>query len=584
MKGVLDEMELYGRYFRTYRKLFFFAVFFVFLETMVDLLQPTLMARIIDDGIRRGEVSRVLQLGGLMLGATALGAGFAALRNILASRVSQRFGQELREDLFRQTLYLGEGEADALGSGSLVTRLTNDTAQCMQFANGMMRIFFKAPITALGSVILAFLLSPQLSLVLFLLLLVVGVLITLSMRLSYTRFAWVQKAMDQLNAKVQEYLLGIRLVKTYGRHETEREKFEGVNGELEKRSMASQRVIAWFSPLLTLTLSLGIALVLYLGSLMFSRGEIEVGKIAAYISYMTQILTSIIMITNIFNTFVRTKTSSARILEVLDSPGEAPTAGEPFGEAVRALAFDGVSFAYPAGSGVPALKKVTFTLAAGETLAVIGSTGSGKSTLSWLLLRFYEPSEGFITLNGRDIQTLDPGEIRQRIALAPQKPQLFSGTVRENISWGRPDDPGEDVEWAARTAMAEEFILKMPKGYDSPLRQGGVNLSGGQKQRISIARALAKRGEILILDDATSALDALTEAKVRSALRGIFPKPMTFLITQRVSTAMGADRILVLEEGSVAGWGTHGALLKNCTIYRELYDSQIGLEEKPYGE
>lgn len=584
MKGALDEMELYGRYFRFYRKPFFFAVFFVFLETMVDLLQPTLMARIIDDGIRRGEVSRVLQLGGIMLGATALGAGFATLRNILASRVSQRFGQELREDLFRQTLYLGEGEADALGSGSLVTRLTNDTAQCMQFANGMMRIFFKAPITALGSVILAFLLSPRLSLVLFLLLLVVGFLITLSMRLSYTRFAWVQKAMDQLNAKVQEYLLGIRLVKTYGRHETEREKFEGVNGELEKRSMASQRVIAWFSPLLTLTLSLGIALVLYLGSLMFSRGEIEVGKIAAYISYMTQILTSIIMITNIFNTFVRTKTSSARILEVLDSAGEAPTAGEPFGEAVRDLTFDGVSFAYPAGSGVPALKKVTFTLAAGETLAVIGSTGSGKSTLSWLLLRFYEPSEGFITLNGRDIQTLDPGEIRQRIALAPQKPQLFSGTIRENIVWGRPDASVEDVEWAARTAMAEEFILKMPKGYDSPLRQGGVNLSGGQKQRISIARALAKRGEILILDDATSALDALTESKIRRSLRGIFPKPMTFLITQRVSTAMGADRILVLEEGSVAGWGTHGELLKSCAIYRELYDSQIGLEEKPYGE
>ncbi|MBR0576077.1 ABC transporter ATP-binding protein [Proteiniclasticum sp. BAD-10] len=577
-------MELYGRYFRTYRKLFFFAVFFVFLETMVDLLQPTLMARIIDDGIRRGEVSRVLQLGGLMLGATALGAGFAALRNILASRVSQRFGQELREDLFRQTLYLGEGEADALGSGSLVTRLTNDTAQCMQFANGMMRIFFKAPITALGSVILAFLLSPQLSLVLFLLLLVVGVLITLSMRLSYTRFAWVQKAMDQLNAKVQEYLLGIRLVKTYGRHETEREKFEGVNGELEKRSMASQRVIAWFSPLLTLTLSLGIALVLYLGSYMFSRGEIEVGKIAAYISYMTQILSSIIMITNIFNTFVRTKASSARILEVLDSPGEAQTKGESLGQALKVLAFDEVSFAYPAGSGVPALKKVTFTLAAGETLAVIGSTGSGKSTLSWLLLRFYEPSDGCITLNGQDIQTLDPGEIRQRIALAPQKPQLFSGTVRENIAWGRPDAPAKDEEWAARTAMAEEFILKMPKGYDSPLRQGGVNLSGGQKQRISIARALAKRGEILILDDATSALDALTEAKVRSALRRIFPKPMTFLITQRVSTAMGADRILVLEEGSVAGWGTHGELLKSCAIYRELYDSQIGLEEKSYGE
>ena len=573
-------MNIYKRYFRKYRVLFFTATTFVFLEAMADLLQPTIMARIIDEGVREKSVETVIGYGLLMLFITFLGAVFATLRNILASKVSQGFGKDLRADLFEKIMNFSEGSADRMESGSLITRMTNDTAQAVQFVNGMMRIFFKAPVTGIGSMILAAALSPKLSMILFLVVGVVAVLIYFSMKLSYERFAKVQYAMDRLNLVVQEYLLGIRLVKAFGRQDFEEEKFAKSNEDLERKGISSQLVIAYFAPVLSLVVSLGIAMVLYAGSILFVRQEIEVGKVAAFISYMTQILTSIIMITNIFTTFVRTKASTERIHEVFMAEEDAKGGTKVSTSEAMSVVFENLSFSYPSGSGLYALENLSFRINAGETLAVIGPTGSGKSTLVWLLLRFYDVKEGRILLDGIDIRDYAVDKVRNAVSVSSQKTMLFSGSIRDNIAWSSPEMSPERVESAAQAAQAEEFILSMQEGYESSIYQGAVNLSGGQKQRVSIARALAKESQLLILDDSTSALDAVTDRKVREAIKEFKPRRTTILITQRIGTAMGADKILVLSQGKMEGFGTHEDLMKNSSTYRDLYVSQIGELDK----
>lgn len=569
-------MNIYKKYFRKYRLLFFTAITFVFLESMADLLQPTIMARVIDEGVREKSVETVMRYGLLMLFITFLGAIFATIRNILASRVSQGFGKDLRADLFEKIMNFSEGSADQMESGSLITRMTNDTAQTVQFVNGMMRIFFKAPVTGIGSMILAAALSPKLALILFAVVFIVAILIYISMKMSYERFAKVQYAMDRLNLVIQEYLLGIRLVKAFGRQDFEEEKFAGANEDLEKKGIRSQIVIAYFAPILSFVVSLGIALVLYAGSILFLNGEIEVGKVAAFISYMTQILTSIIMITNIFTTFVRTKASTERIHEIFMAEEDLKGGDLKLEPQGMEVSFSNLSFSYPSGSGLYALENLSFTVKSGETMAVIGPTGSGKSTLVWLLLRFYEVKEGSILLNGIDIRDYAVDEVRKAISVSSQKTMLFSGSVRENIAWSSPEMTSDRVEAAAEAAQAQEFIMSTKDGYDRFLYQGAVNLSGGQKQRISIARALVKESELLILDDSTSALDAVTDRKVREAIKVYQPDRTTILITQRIGTAMSADKILVLSHGRMEGFGTHEELLNSSSTYRDLYVSQIG--------
>lgn len=569
-------MSIYKRYFHKYRALFFCAVVCVFFEALCDLMQPTIMARIVDDGVRNRALDTVLRYGAVMLGITLMEAAFAAGRNILSSNVSQSFGADLRLDVFRKVLRFSEKSADRIESGSLITRVTNDTSQITQFVNGMMRIFIKAPVTCLGSMILAVLLSPRMSVVLFAVILAVGSFIVVSMKLSYERFSRVQYAIDRVNTVVQEYLMGVRLVKAFGRYGDEEKKFGAANGDLCEKSIRSQLVIAIFSPLMSLAVNLGIAGILLFGSFLFTSGLAEVGRIAAFISYMTQILASLIQITNIFNTFVRTKASTERIAEILTSEEDFQGTQAGFADAEGALVFENVTFAYPNGSGTPALKGLSFSVAPGETLAVIGPTGSGKSTLAWLCLRFYRVEQGAIRYGGTNLNDLDCGFLRSRIALAPQKSSLFSGSVYDNIAWGNPRATEEQVKAAARTAQADGFIRQMPDGYRSALGQGGVNLSGGQKQRISIARALVRDAPLLILDDCTSALDAITEAKVRRGLKETGGRRSVILITQRIGTAMSADRILVLDNGARAGFGSHAELLGTCRTYREIYESQIG--------
>ncbi|MCI1955284.1 MAG: ABC transporter ATP-binding protein/permease [Oscillospiraceae bacterium] len=579
-------MEIYRRCYKKYGFPFLAAALCVLLEALCDLMQPTIMADIIDRGVKNRQIPVILHFGVQMLVITFLGALFATARNILSSRVSQSFGADLRFDVFRKIMRLSESAPDPIDSGSLITRVTNDTAQVTQFVNGMMRIFFKAPVTCLGSIVLAVMLSPRLSLVLFAVVFLVSALIVASMKLSYSRFAKVQSAVDKVNRTVQEYLLGVRLVKAFGRYGDEKKKFDGVNRNVAERSVASQMVIVIFSPLMSLAVSLGIAASLFFGSVLFRAGQIDVGRIAAYINYMTQILASLIMITNIFNTFVRTKASNERILQVLRGEEDSGGSLRAFRDHSGRLSFRNVTFAYPSGSGTPAVRNLSFSLDPGETLAVIGPTGSGKSTVAWLCLHFYEAKEGAVLYNGTNVNDLDTKVLREQIALAPQKSMLFSGTVFENIALGRPGASEREVVEAAEIAQADGFIREMPEGYNSILGQGGVNLSGGQKQRISIARALVRNSPVLILDDCTSALDSVTEAKVRRGLKAAGNGKSVILITQKAGTAMAADQILVLDDGARAGYGSHRELLRTCAVYREIYESQIGTlrpEAEPYG-
>ena len=570
-------MKIYMRYFTKYKYWFFIAVSCVALEALCDLLGPTLMSHIINDGIELGMIQNVYLWGGRMIFAAALGAVFAVSRNIIASKVSQSFGADLRYDLFSKILNFRQGSADKIDSGSLIIRMTNDVTQLTQFVNGTMRIFFKAPLTCIGSIILASILNLRLSIIIYLVVIIVGLLLYLGMRLSYPRFGKLQAAMDRLNTVVEEYLMGVRLIKAFGTYSDEASRFEDDNTNLMKKGVHAQIVITFISPILTLVVGLGSAAALLAGSRLFTLGLTQPGQISAFIVYMAQILSSLLMITNIFNTFVKTKASVSRITEILNCEDDFKNSENNSDAVISGMVeFNNVTFSYPGGSGVPAIKNLSFYVPAGKSLAVIGPTGSGKSTLAWLLLRLYDPDKNSsIMFDGKDIKKLDIETVRKSVALVPQKAMLFSGTVLDNITWGNPKAEKAQVEAAIRTSGAD-FIYEMENGIDTYLGSGGINISGGQKQRISIARGLIKNSPILVLDDATSALDTLTETKVRDNLLSEDNKSTVILITQRCSTAMFADNILVLSDGERVGFGTHDELLEECSIYREIFDSQIG--------
>lgn len=564
---------LYSKYLKRYRGPFLTAITCVALEAICDLLGPTLMSNIINLGIDGSNLSKVYYWGGLMLVVTALGACFAITRNILASKVSQRIGADLRYDLFKKILYFSEEGADKIESGSLITRMTNDTSQVVQFINGIMRIFIKAPITCVGSIVLATLLNFKLSIIIYGVVGIVVVLIVISMKLSYPRFYKLQKAMDKVNSVVQEYLIGVRLVKAFGTYDKEKDKFRDANDKLMEKGISSQIVITLISPLMTFSVGIGTVIVIWVGSKLFSINLAEPGDITAFTIYMAQILTSLIMITNIFNVFVRTKASTERIKEIFQCEEDFFNNGE-ISELNGEVEFKNVTFAYPNGSGLPAINNLSFSLKSGEKLAIIGPTGSGKSTIAWLILRFYDVDEGSILINGKNIKDIDIGYLRKNITIIPQKPMLFSGSISENIKWGDNNASDKKIKLASKMAEAS-FIDNMEAGYDSLLGGGGVNLSGGQKQRISIARGILKNSKIVLLDDATSALDAVTEAKVRHNINSMDRGKTIITITQRCGTAMFSDKILVMDNGECVGFGTHSELMESCVIYRDIYKTQI---------
>lgn len=578
-------MKFLKQYINKYWKPFLTAVGFLTFETACDLLQPTIMSKIVDVGVAKKDMHYVLSLGGLMLLVTALGALAATGRNIISSKVSQKFGAELRLDLFKKIQGFSFQNIDNFEGASLVTRLTNDVNQVQIFVNGLMRIFVKAPLLCIGSLIMATRLNPGMSWILLIIVPVVSLIIFTNMKVGYPFFIKVQKALDKVNGVIREYLSGVRVVKAFNSFDYEVKRFGKSNEDLAKVSTTAMRVMAIFSPGITLTVNLGIVAILWLGGIKVNNGETQVGQIIAFINYMTQILFSLMMISFVFTMFVRARASAERIEEVFNEENTMKIKEDKsedyhiFGR----IDFNNVSFSYEGAKGDPVLKNITFTCMPGETIGIIGSTGSGKTSLINLIPRFYDASQGEVKVGGMDVKEMPIKVLRENIAVVPQKSVLFTGTVAENIRWGKENASLEEVERAAEIADAHEFIKNMPKGYNTMVGQGGVNFSGGQKQRLSIARAVIKNPKILILDDSTSAVDTATEVRIRGALKKYSQNLSTILIAQKISSVMEADKIIVLDNGEIAGMGTHDYLMDSCGIYQEIYKSQVGKEMTQHG-
>jgi ATP-binding cassette subfamily B multidrug efflux pump len=576
-------MKFLKVYVKKYFRIFLAAIFFLSIEATCDLLQPTVMSKIVDNGIKTKDISLVLKLGGLMLIITAIGACAAITRNIIASNVSQKFGTELRGDLYKKINKLSFDKIDRFETASLVTRLTNDVTQLQQFVNGMMRIFVKAPLLCIGSIIMAIIINPKMSLTLLIIVPIIIVLIYLNTKISFPFFRRVQQCIDKINSVMREFLSGIRVVKAFNRSEFEMERFSVKNNELTSVQTKAMRTLSFFPAAMNLTVNLGIVAIIWLGGIDINTGKMQVGQIIAYISYMTQILTSLMMISNVFTSFVRAKASTERINEVMIAQSTIIIPEHPVQNKNLNIEFDNISFHYDGGTE-PVLKNISFSCLAGETVGIIGSTGSGKTSLINLIPRFYDATEGTVKIGGIDIKKLDDRRLRDDIAIVPQNNTLFTGTIIDNIRWGNREATLDEVKKAAKLAQADAFISKFTEGYNTILGQGGVNLSGGQKQRISIARALVKNPKILILDDCTSAVDVITEAKIRSGLKEYSHNLICIIISQRISSVIAAEKIAVLENGELLQIGNHNELLAGCEIYRDIYLSQYGSEDLKGGE
>ena len=569
-------MKLILKYIRRHIRMFLTAIFFLTVETIAELLQPTFMSYIVDKGVKNRSVECILLYGGIMLGTAALGALGAVMRNIYASRTSQWIGKEMRSEIYGKIQTLSFENIDRLQPASLITRITNDVTQIQNFVNGSMRIMMKVPIICVGAITLIILQTPQQQPVLLVIICISGVLIWLNMKLGYPRFGRMQAKLDKLNEVSREFLSSIRVVKAFNAEEQEEEKFAEASGEFAAAGISAMRVLAVFSPLINLTVNLGIVILLLLSG---RQDAGEIGKLMASINYMTQVLFALGMITHILNSAVRAVASSKRVEEVLtEEPAQKlPLAPEKI-DIKGEITFLHTTFAYD-GTSMPALEDISFTVHPGETIGIIGPTGSGKSTLVNLIPRFYDPTKGEVRIDGSEIRQVDTDLLRHAISVVPQKALLFSGTIDQNLRWGKEDATDEELQNATRIACADEFISGFPAGLDTRLDQGGVNLSGGQKQRLSIARALVRRPKILILDDCTSALDASTEAEVLKGLKEEAAEMTVLLISQRISTVMNTDRVLCMEEGQIRGFGIHADLLESCPAYQAIYQSQIGGEQ-----
>ena len=551
------------------------------LEVSMDLLMPRLIQVIVDQGITPGNMGVVLTTGGWMLlvAVIALIGGYSC--GIYAIRAGQAFGADLRHALFAKVQTLSFSNLDKLETGGLITRLTNDVTQVTEVVMMMMRIMVRAPMLMVGGLIMAILTSPQLAWLFALLIPVVLLTLWWVVDRAYPLFSGVQKRLDVLNTVMQENLAGVRVVKAFVRAPHERQRFGRANTDLMQQNIRAVRTVAVTMPIMMLTVNVGIVAALWFGGALVDTGSMQVGQIIAFINYLMQSLTSLMMVGMLVMRISRAEASAVRIEEVLQSEAVVINRPQPtvdFTPQGR-VAFEHVDFSYSGENHDLVLTDINFVAEPGQTVALLGATGSGKSSLVALIPRFYDVNRGRVTIDGIDVRDLDQVALRRHIGVALQESVLFSGTIRDNIRYGRPDAADAAVMAAAKMAQADDFISHFAEGYDSIVGQRGVNLSGGQKQRLAIARALLPDPAILILDDSTSAVDVETEARIQAALATARQGRTAFVVAQRISTVLTADKILVLDNGRIVGEGTHAQLMGSSPLYREIYASQLDATE-----
>lgn len=566
------------RFLKPYWRWVVIAPLLMTIEVTMDLMQPRMVERIIDEGIARLDLNLVLQTGLLMFALAIIGASGGMSNGFFAESTVQAFGADLRESLFRHVQTFSFGNLDELETGQLITRLTNDVTQVQEALLMILRILVRAPLLLIGSLIMAIITSPQLAFLPLLLMPIELVTVVWFVNRATPLYTFVQQRLDALNGVMQENLAGMRVVKAFVRARHEEARFKRANENLTGQSIQAARTVAIMPAFMMLTMNIGIIGVLWFGGIHVIGGQMQTGQIVAFINYLTTTLFSLIMVSQMVLQLARAEASARRIQEVLESqPHVQNQVNALTGFSLHGrVTFENVTFNYKGETGDPVLKNISFVAEPGQTVALLGTTGAGKSSLVHLIPRFYDVTSGRITIDGQDIRSLDQAALRRNIGVALQDTVLFSGTIRDNIRYGRPGAPDEDVIAAAKAAQAHEFIQAMPEGYDTQLGQRGVNLSGGQKQRIAIARALLLKPAILILDDSTSAVDIETETKIQAALDLIMQNRTSFVIAQRISTVLNAGKILVLDDGQIVAEGTHRDLMASSAVYREIYDSQLG--------
>ncbi len=548
----------------------------VLLYSLSELYLPTLLANIVDKGIARGDVSHILRVGGLMLLVALGGAACTVIGSYFSARVGMGYGRDLRRLVFTHVEGFSLHEFDKVGTPSLITRTTNDITQVQNFAMVVMRMMIMAPIMAIGGIIMALQVEARLTRVLGVAIPIIAALIILIASRGIPLFRAIQAKIDRINLVMREGLTGVRVVRAFDRIDHERERFDEANRDLTAASIKVNKIMALLFPLMMLVMNLTTVAIIWFGARRIDMGEMQVGSLMAFLQYATQILFAVLMVSFLFVMLPRAAASATRIHEVLEiDPEIRDRAQTRAAEDERGfIEFRNVTFSYP-GAEEPAIRGISFSAGPGEVTAIIGGTGSGKSTIVNLIPRFYDVDSGSILVDGVDIREMEQESLRTKLGFVPQRAVLFNDTIASNIRYGREGASDEEVARAAETAQAKGFILEMQDGFQSVVAQGGTNLSGGQKQRLSIARALVRKPEIYVFDDTFSALDFRTDANLRAALRQETADATVIIVAQRVNTIMDADRIIVLEDGAVVGQGTHRELLRTCEVYREIVSSQL---------
>ncbi|GKX67259.1 multidrug ABC transporter ATP-binding protein [Clostridium sp. TW13] len=549
-------------------------------EAIFELLIPFFMAKLIDNGIRHNNIHYIFQMGLVMLCIVLVGAASAFMCQNCASIASQGFGTELRQATMEKIGTLSFAQIDELGTSSLINRIISDINQLQVGFAMLIRLAVRVPFLCIGGVIMAMTINLKLSLVLFIMVPLFSFAIYKIMATSIPKYKEVQSKLDKIAVVVRENLSGVRVIRAFAKMNDERKRFEKANNEYSKISISVSKISSLLNPVTTIIINFGIIAIMWFGGIEVNVGNMTQGEVIAYINYVNMILSALIVVANLLITFTKAAVSGKRVSEVLnvdkdlvDGKGIASIKNGQLKNEANIIEFKNVSFSYNKNTD-RALNNISFRIHKGQTIGIIGSTGSGKSTLVNLVQRFYDVDEGSIFISGTDVKDYRREEIQNKIGIVPQKAVLFTGTIAENIKWGLENATDEQIRKAAKIAQAEEYIEKMPHKYDTNISQGGVNLSGGQKQRLTIARALVKNPEILILDDSSSALDYATDSALRRDIKKYTEDMTVIVIAQRVASIRNSDLIIVLDDGELVGMGTNEELLRNCEVYKEINNSQ----------
>lgn len=568
------------KFLKPYKLQIFIVLVLVFLQTIGDLYLPTLMSDIINKGVMEGNIDEIWNIGWFMLLIAGLGVVCAIIASFISSKIAMGFGTILRNKVFERVESFSLGEFEKLGTSTLITRTTNDINQVQMVTMMIMRMMISAPLMAIGGLLLAYRKNANLTLVLGVALLILALAIAFLAKKVTPLFKLVQGKVDKLNLVLREKLTGIRVIRAFDTIERESQRFEEANNDLTNNYIKVNTIMAFMMPTIILLMNMTSLSILWFGSIRINGGSMDLGDLSAFTQYTMQIMMSMIMLSMMFIMVPRAQAAAVRINEVIATMptiNEPKTINEDF-TSTGTIKFENVSFSYP-GAEEAALENITFHSNPGEITAIIGSTGSGKSTIVNLIPRFYDVSKGKISIDGVDIREMSLKTLREKIGFAPQKSVLFSGSIEDNIKFGNKEASKEAVISVAKVADAHDFIQAIEEGYEHHISQGGTNISGGQKQRLSIARALLQKSEVYIFDDTFSALDFKTDAKVRGAIKKTLGKSTMIIVAQRVGTIMDADRILVLDEGKIVGIGTHKELIKSCDVYKEIVSSQLTEED-----